>query len=365
MDARRPPKNIKEGSKMRKLVFIGGMISIAATACNAQRGERLSKECRQEVVKLCGMDRGKMRECLKDKNQQLSEPCYDEVVARIREKRAGAERKAQPEMEKQMAALGAIEHSYGNGPLQKLDFYKPEGRVNNAPLIVFVHGGGWSKGDKRNATGAAKIKHFRAAGYAFASINYPLVPQATVEQQAGDVANAIAYLRGKASTLGIDPNRIVLMGHSAGAHLAALVGTDPFYLQKAGLRLSDVRGVVPIDGACYDVPAQMTDGARIMHDTYEAAFGTDVARQKALSPTLHAMGPNAPSFLLLHADRDDGKRQTEALAGALRKAGTQVQLNGFEGKGLQGHMDINRKLGEADYPATAVVDAWLKGVFGR
>jgi arylformamidase len=364
MDASRPPKNSKEGSKMRKLVLIGGIIAIAASASQAQRGGRLSRECRREVVQLCGMDRDKIRDCLKDKNEQLSEPCYGELTARIREKRGSAERKAQPEMEKQMAALGAIEHNYGNDPLQKLDFYKPEGRANNAPLIVFVHGGGWSKGDKRNATGAAKIKHYREAGYAFASINYPLVPQATVEQQASDVAAAVAYLRGKASTLGIDPNRIVLMGHSAGAHLAALVGTDPAYLQKAGLRLSDLRGVVPIDGACYDVPSQMTDGARIMHDTYEAAFGTDVARQKALSPTWHAGGPNAPSFLLLHADRDDGKRQTEALAGALRKAGTRVQLNGFEGKGLQGHMDINRKLGEADYPATPVVDAWLKGVFG-
>jgi arylformamidase len=154
------------------------------------------------------------------------------------------------------------------------------------------------------------------------------------------------------------------MGHSAGAHLSALVATDPQFLKKAGLSLSDLRGVVPIDGACYDVPSQMTDGARIMHDTYKQAFGTDPARQKALSPYWHAAGPNAPSFLILHAEREDGKRQSEALTSALRKAGTQVQLNGFEGKGLQGHMEINRKLGEADYPATAVVDAWLKGVFG-
>ncbi len=276
---------------------------------------------------------------------------------------AGAERKAQPKMDAEMRALGAIEHSYGSDPLQKLDFYKAEGRERNAPLIVFVHGGGWKRGDKRNATGAAKIKHYRAAGYAFATINYPLVPGATVEQQAGDVANAIAYLRGKSADLGIDASRIVLMGHSAGAHLSALVGTDPQYLQKAGLRFSDLRGVMPIDGACYDVPAQMNDGPKIMHDTYKQAFGTDPARQQALSPTYHAGGSNAPSFLILHVDRADGKRQSEALAGALRKSGTQVQLNAFEGKGLKGHADINRKLGETDYPATPVVDAWLKGVF--
>jgi acetyl esterase/lipase len=122
---------------------------------------------------------------------------------------------------------------------------------------------------------------------------------------------------------------------------------------------------VPIDGAAYDVPQQLVDGNRIMQDTYNQAFGSDPARQKALSPYHHAAGPNAPSFLILHVDRDDGKRQSEALAAALRSAGTRVQLNAFEGKGMQGHADINRKLGDTSYPATPVVDAWLKAVFGK
>ena len=99
------------------------------------------------------------------------------------------------------------------------------------------------------------------------------------------------------------------------------------------------------------------------HD-YET-FGTDPARQKALSPYWHAQGPNAPAFLILHVDREDGKRQSEALADALRKTGTKVQINAFEGKGMQGHANINRKLGDPAYPATPVVDVWLKLVFGR
>jgi arylformamidase len=349
---------------MRKWILAGAALATVATCAMARDRQRLSRECRQEVVKLCGMQRGGFRDCLKEKSEQLSPECYDQLASRVRDKMAGAERKAQPKMDAEMRALGAIEHSYGSDPLQKLDFYMAEGRSNNAPLIVFVHGGGWKRGDKRNATGAAKIKHYREAGYAFATINYPLVPAATVEQQAADVARAVAYLRGKAGSLGVDESRIVLMGHSAGAHLSALVGTDPHYLQKAGLRFSDLRGVVPIDGACYDVPAQMTEGPKIMHDTYRQAFGTDPARQKALSPYHHADGSNAPSFLILHVDRADGKRQSEALASELRRAGTPVQLNAFAGKGMQGHADINRKLGEADYPATPVVDSWLKVVFG-
>lgn len=349
---------------MRKLVLTGGLIALVATACHAQGAGKLSKECRREVVKLCGINRDKIRTCLMEKKDELSQNCSTEVVGLARGQAAGAEKQARQKGDKDLIALGGIEHSYGNGPLEKLDFYKAEGRAANTPLVVFVHGGGWKRGDKRNATGTEKVKHFREAGYAFASINYPLVPEATVEQQATDVAQAIAYLKKNAANLGFAPNRIVLMGHSAGAHLSALVGTDPQYLNKAGLSYSDLLGVVPLDGAAYDVPAQMGENAKLMGDTYEQAFGTDPARQKALSPTFHAEGPNAPSFLILHVDRADGKRQSEGLAAALRKAGTKVQLNAFAGKGLKGHAEINRRLGEADYPATPVVDAWLKSVFG-
>lgn len=256
----------------------------------------------------------------------------------------------------------ATELSYGSDPLQKLDYWSPKSA--NAPLVIFVHGGGWKRGDKGNATGQYKAPHYVSEGYAFASINYRLVPKATVEQQAADVANAIAYLRRDAAKLGFDPNRIVLMGHSAGAHLSALVGTDPQYLRAAGLDFSALDGVIPLDGAAYDVPAQMTDGTKMMNDTYRQAFGTDPVRQKALSPYWQAGGPNAPSFLIVHVERADGARQSAALGEALRKAGTPAEVKAFEGKGLKGHMEINRKLGAPDYPATAVVDDWLRRVFG-
>lgn len=259
-------------------------------------------------------------------------------------------------------AKGATEIAYGKDPLQRLDFWKA--KKANAPLVIFVHGGGWKRGDKRNATGQFKAPHYLDQGYAFASINYRLVPQATVEQQATDVASTVAHFRNNARTLGIDPKRIVLMGHSAGAHLSALVGTDPQFMRNAGLNISALAGVIPLDGAAYDVPRQMVDGARIMRDTYTQAFGTDLQRQRALSPTLQAAAPNAPAFLILHVDREDGARQSAALADALRKNGAKVTLQAFEGKGLRGHADINRKLGDPDYPATPVVDDWLRRIFG-
>lgn len=260
-------------------------------------------------------------------------------------------------------AAGMVEHSFGTDPLQKLDFWAAKDKAKPAPIVIFVHGGGWKRGDKRNATGADKVTHFLEQGYAVASVNYRLVPAAKVEDQAADVAAAFAWLRSNATKLNIDPARMVLMGHSAGAHLVALVGTDPAYARAAGFALSDIRGVIPLDGAAYDVAAQIADGGKFMHDTYVQAFGSDPARQKALSPTLHADGPNAPAFLILHVDRDDGKRQSEGLGAALRKAGTPAQVTRIEGRGLVGHAEINRKLGQPDYPATPVVDAWLKARF--
>jgi acetyl esterase/lipase len=176
------------------------------------------------------------------------------------------------------------------------------------------------------------------------------------------VAASIAWLRAHAASMGIDPARIVMMGHSAGAHLAALVGTDPHYLAAAGLSLASVRGVVALDGAAYDVPRQIAGAGPLMQRTYGDAFGSDPVRQRALSPALQATAPNAPAFLLIHIERPDSKAQAEELGAALVRAGTPAQVEGVGGTGLRGHMDLNTSLGSADAPATAIVDAWLRQV---
>jgi len=255
--------------------------------------------------------------------------------------------------------------SYGSDALQVLDVWRAKGAQGAAPLIVFVHGGGWKRGSKDNATGRFKPEHYSAQGYAFASINYRLVPAATVEQQAADVASAVKALVDRAGALGIDRRRIVLMGHSAGAHLVALVGTDERYLKGVGLSFADISGVIPIDGAAYDVAAQMKDGPPIMQKTYAQAFGADPARQKAVSPTQQAAAPNAPQFLLLYVQRADGVRQAKALSAALEAGGSRVEHGSFPGEGLKGHAEINRSLGDPAYAPTATVDAWLKRVFVR
>jgi arylformamidase len=286
-----------------------------------------------------------------------------QIGQRLRERIAARAEKRAGEQGARQRAPGAQTLSYGTDPLQVMDFWAPAG-ARQAPLVLYVHGGGWKRGSKDTAMGNALPGHLRDQGYAFASINYRLVPAATVEQQASDVAQALAYLLVRADKLGIDRSKVVITGHSAGAHLVALVGTDEQYLRKAGLSFADIDGVMPNDGAAYDVPKQMEQAGRMMADTYKQAFGTDPARQKALSPVFHAAAPNAPRFLLLHVQRKDGVAQAEELGAALKQAGVKVEYGSFPGTGLQGHAEINRKLGEPDYPATPVMDAWLKGVFG-
>ena len=78
---------------------------------------------------------------------------------------------------------------------------------------------------------------------------------------------------------------------------------------------------------------------------------------------VHAAAPNAPRFLLLHVQREDGVAQAEALGAALKRGGSSVEVGSFAGTGLQGHAEINRRLGEPDYAATPVMDKWLKAVF--
>jgi len=262
---------------------------------------------------------------------------------------------AQTEPQSQMQRL-----SYGSDELQAA-LYWP-GQSENAPLVVFVHGGGWSRGDMGSTIGSTMLSHWQAQGYAVASINYRLVPDATVEQQASDVAAALAYLKRNAGQLGFDADRIALSGHSAGAHLVGLVGTDPSYLEAAGLQMDDVRGVLALDGAGYDVPRQMNDAGRWLRRTYQEAFGSDRSRQQALSPFHHAAAPNAPDFLILHVDRRASRGQSESLAEALESAGTRTQVQRVPGRGMRGHMEINRRMGEPDYPATPIVDAWLERV---
>lgn len=321
---------------------LGTIMTIAGGHALAQRAQ-ISPECRQPIREQCAgaSDR---RSCIARAMQSLSDDCRKQIS-----RAAAAETPP---------AQGMVEHSYGTDPLQKLDLRRAAG-AGRAPLIVFIHGGGWSIGDKSNAI-AAKADHFSARGLAFASLNYRLVPAATVEQQAGDIASAIAWLTGHAADQGIDSGRIIIMGHSAGAHLAALVASDPSYLTAVKVPFAAVKGAVLLDGAAYDVAVQAANPRNRVADMYAAAFGKNPARHRRLSPLHHAAAPNAPSWLILAiAERRDSSAQGQALAAALTRAGAKALMvhvpNSSHGK-------LNRQLGAAGDFATNTVDAFLSGL---
>lgn len=227
-----------------------------------------------------------------------------------------------------------------------LDLNVPDG-VGNAPVVVFVHGGGWQRGSKGTGAGG-KADAFAARGIAFASINYRMHPDVDPGVMAEDVVAALVHLRANAARYGIDPDRIALMGHSAGAHLAALAATDQDGLRRAGLPLVALRAVILLDGAGYDVARQATSGRNAK--LYLEVFGNDPADWARWSPVTHARSAEGlPPFLIAYVRRADAPEQAAAMADAVETGGGAATLLLAEG---ERHGSINRGFGEADDATT-------------
>ncbi len=237
-----------------------------------------------------------------------------------------------------------------------LDVYAPASGTNH-PVLVWIHGGAWQFGDKRGVQ--LKPQAFNAQGFVFVSVNYRLHPEATYQDQAADVAAAIHWVRDHAREFRGSPDLIFLMGHSAGAHLAALVATDARYLKAEEMKLSALQGVVLLDGACYDIPRQLRLCPPQLRQMYRGVFSDDPAAQRDASPLTHvAKDAGIPPFLILHvANRPDSRLQSQALAAQLKSAGTFAEVVPAEGKT---HATINRELGEPDDPPTRAVFDFLQ-----
>ena len=252
--------------------------------------------------------------------------------------------------------------AYGEHPLQQLDFYScGEGP---RPLLAFLHGGAWQFGDKARRLSDRKAPFAHGEGWHFAALNFRLVPEVGLAEMARDAAQGVAALLARAGELGIDRGRVVLMGHSSGAHLAALLGTDPRYLADAGLPPDALNGVIVNEGPAYDA-REPSVRARWLHRRLIApALPGEAAALAGFSPAVHAAaGPRGPAFLILHAARDNGARQAGLLEAALRQAGTPVERYGFPGAGAWGHIMLSRKFGDPGLPVTEVARRWLRERF--
>lgn len=252
-------------------------------------------------------------------------------------------------------AVKASSHAYGGDRRQMIDLFVPQA-AKAAPLILFVHGGGWSAGS-RNDYGGGQPAYFTAKGYGWATIGYRLVPAVPVESQAADLARAIAWLDRKRRRLGIDTRRLILIGHSSGAQLACLVATDPHWLEQAGIPFDSIRGVVSLDGAGIDVPGIMAAGAS-NSPFYINAFGPDRSRQAALSPMAHIGPPDAPQWLFV-SDRDHNPAAgyfADRFAEGGRANALNVQTLAVSGTS---HMGMLRGLGKPGDAITREIDAFI------
>jgi arylformamidase len=251
--------------------------------------------------------------------------------------------------------------------LLSLDLYLPAtgGDCPEAPLVVGVHGGGWHRGDKARFTGD-KASVFNEQGWAFASVNYRLTdpavtPAVRYPTHNEDVATAVGRLVDHARRYDLDPDRLALLGHSAGAGIVAAVTTDERYLEAQGLSLGAISCSVPIDTEGFDVSARIGSGGRAAL-LYRSVFGNDPAVWPEASPLTHVQaGKGIPSTLLVRRGNASRQAQLDEFAAALRDADVDVEV--IDATGLS-HGDVNTRIGEpGDDVMTPAVTGFLDGCF--
>lgn len=234
----------------------------------------------------------------------------------------------------------------------RLDVFRPAAGKAGAqarPVLVYVHGGGWGRGDKRLGKSLAPL--FVDNGYVFVSLNYRLAPKNQYPTFMHDLAAAMRWIKDNVGRYGGDPTQIVLVGHSAGAHLVALLATDPQFLQGQGLPMNMFKAVVPVDTASFNF---LVDPYGWFVDRQKKirvdAFGTDRALYAAASPTLVVSkakpGTVSPFLIFVSSKRPDAVEQSEALARALHASGNQATVTQLD----LGHAKMNQAIGDPSSP---------------
>src|SRR5262245_16786774 len=249
---------------------------------------------------------------------------------------------------------------------QKLDVYSPPS-AKNLPVVFWIHGGGWQAGDKAEVH--LKPQVFGEKGFVFVSTNYRLLPNVDMGTLTRDVAKAIRWVHDHIAEHGGDPKRLLIMGHSAGAQLAALLCTDEHYLKEEGLSFAIIKGCVPVDGDTYDIPAmievaemrQRLHGLPLPKFGHRIKFGNDPAKHKDFSAVTHvAKDKGIPPFLILYvANHPDVTAQALRLGNVLKAADVPVTVFGAK---ETTHTRINADLGRSDDPATTAMFGFVEKV---
>lgn len=233
------------------------------------------------------------------------------------------------------ARLGTVEYDvvYAtvDGVDLKMDIHYPRVASGRVPAVLWVHGGGWTSGDKRVGAGTPYLPELLSRGYLVASVNYRLAPDYKINEQIGDVKAAVRFLRANARAYGIDTERIGALGSSAGGHLVALLGTSD---AKAGLegkggnpgQSSRVQAVVDLFGPA-DFALMFRGAGPVQLARLFGVTTLDSTVVTNLSPVNHITHDDPP-FLILHGDRDATVplEQSQVLQRRLEEAGVPATL---------------------------------------
>lgn len=242
--------------------------------------------------------------------------------------------------------------AYGNDPRQRLDVYAPAG-AHDAPVILMVHGGGWRRGDKSMSNVVAnKVAYWVPRGVVVISVNYRMLPDTPPLEQARDVARALSLAQRRAAEWGGAPDRFVLMGHSAGAHLVSLLAAEPQLAREQGAR--PWHGTVSLDSASLDV-VQTMNGRHFR--LYDEAFGSNPADWLAASPLQQMHAAPAPFLAVCSSRRQDSCPQAHTFVAKVRSLGGRGDVLEED----LSHEEINANLG-APSEYTTRVDAFLRSV---
>jgi acetyl esterase/lipase len=226
------------------------------------------------------------------------------------------------------------------------------------PVILYIHGGSFCLGDKVSSV-TTMPQVFTSNGFVFVSIDYRLSPAVHFPAHVQDVASAIAWIHSSIGRYDGDPNRIFLLGHSAGAQLAALVSTDQRYLLRHGLSLKTVSGVVLLDGGALDVAASLLTDKR--RPVKSPAFGSNPAVWRQASPIYHVKeGKNIPPFLIYYLPWTmQSTEQNTKLISALRRARVPFDVHVIENKN---HRELNEALGNDNDPEGEQIIRFFNGL---
>jgi arylformamidase len=296
-------------------------------------------------------------------------PLLDRIKERIAARREEKAQAAEPSTEQALEAPYADDDTkstttqrsvvhdvaYGSDPKQRMDVYLPAKGAAASPVIFMVHGGAWRVGDKRMGNVVDnKVARWVPKGFVFISVNNRLLPEADPLDQVRDVAQALAAAQAKAGSWGADPKQFVLMGHSAGAHLVALLASSATLVSQAGAQ--PWLGTVALDSAALDVAPIMQAKH---YKLYDPAFGTDPTFWKAVSPLQQLQAGAKPVLAVCSIRRDESCGQARAFAAHASGLGVRVQVLPED----LTHSEINKELGLAT-PYTQSVESFMASLSG-